>query len=174
MATEAQSRQTTKKIEQLEEENKELLSEKKQLQDELRGFVYGSPIPTFFIDKDHKIVYWNKSMEEHSGLKTEKMVGTDDHWKAFYGEKRPCMCDLLLDKSVDEITKWYAGKFKKSQLVDGGYEATSFFPSMGKNGTWLHFTAVVIRDSKDKPIGVLETLDDITEAKETLNDFISL
>ena len=134
--------------------------------------MYGSPIPTFFIDKDHKVVYWNKAIEEHSGLKAEKIIGTDQHWQAFYGEKRPCMCDLLLDKSEEEINQWYAGKYKKSQLVDGGYEATAFFPLMGKNGTWLHFTAVVVKDSKGKAVGVLETLNDITESKEVLNDFI--
>jgi len=80
---------------------------------------------------------------------------------------------LLLDKSEEEITKWYAGKFKKSQIVEGGYEATAFFPEMGTNGTWLHFTAVVMKDTKGKVIGVLETLNDITEAKEVLNEFIT-
>lgn len=164
--------QSSTKIEQLEKENKRLLSEKQELKNELRSFVYGSPVPTFFIDKDHKIVYWNKAIEEHSGLKAEELLGTDQHWRAFYAEKRPCMCDLLIDKSEEEINQWYAGKFKKSQVVDGGYEATAFFPSMGKNGTWLHFTAVVVKDSKGQTVGVLETLDDITEAKEVLNDFI--
>ena len=134
--------------------------------------MYGSPVPTFFIDKDHKVVYWNKAIEEHSGLKGEKIIGTDQHWRAFYGEKRPCMCDLMLDNTEEELNQWYAGKYRKSQLVEGGYEATAFFPSMGKKGTWLHFTAVVVKDIKGKVLGVLETLDDITESKEVLNDFI--
>jgi PAS domain-containing protein len=70
--------QTLKKIEHLEEENKQLLSEKQELKHELRSLVYGSPIPTFFIDKDHKVVYWNKAIEEHSGLKAEKIIGTEN------------------------------------------------------------------------------------------------
>jgi methyl-accepting chemotaxis protein len=157
----------------LKKKKKQLQLEKQECEHQVRSFVYGSPIPTFFIDKDHKVVYWNKAVEQHSKLKAEEIIGTDGHWKAFYEEKRPCMCDLLLDKSEEEITKWYAGKFKKSQIIEGGYEATAFFPNMGENGTWLHFTATIMKDTKGKVIGVLETLNDITEAKEVLNDFIT-
>lgn len=165
--------QNLQKLKKLEEEKKQLQLEKQECEHQVRSFVYGSPIPTFFIDKDHKVVYWNKAVEQHSKLKAEEIIGTDGHWKAFYEEKRPCMCDLLLDKSEEEITKWYAGKFKKSQIIEGGYEATAFFPNMGENGTWLHFTATIMKDTKGKVIGVLETLNDITEAKEVLNDFIT-
>jgi len=127
--------QNLQKLKKLEEEKKQLQLEKQECEHQVRSFVYGSPIPTFFIDKDHKVVYWNKAVEQHSKLKAEEIIGTDGHWKAFYEEKRPCMCDLLLDKSEEEITKWYAGKFKKSQIIEGGYEATAFFPNMGENGT---------------------------------------
>ena len=48
-------------------------------------------------------------------------------------------------------------------LVEGAYEATDFFPKMGKEGKWLFFTAAVIRDSVGSVIGVLETLEDITD-----------
>ncbi len=168
----AQTSRAPIKIQQLEEEKKQLLVETQELKHELRSLVYGSPIPTFLISKDHKVIYWNKAIEIHSGLKAEKIIGTDDHWKAFYQEKRPCMCDLMLDKTEEELDRWYVGKYKKSQIVEGGYEATAFFPSMGAKGTWLHFTAVLLKDSKGNITGVLETLDDITESKEILNDFI--
>ena len=44
------------------------------------------------------------------------------------------------------------------------YEATDFFPKMGKEGTLLYFTAVKIKESQGNFIGVLETLDNITDA----------
>ena len=50
-------------------------------------------------------------------------------------------------------------------MIDGAYEATDFFPELGKKGRWLRFTAAVIRNSKDAVIGVVETLEDITLAK---------
>ncbi len=49
--------------------------------------------------------------------------------------------------------------------MTGAYEATDFFPELGKKGRWLRFTAAVIRNSKGSVIGAVETLEDITQAK---------
>ena len=49
--------------------------------------------------------------------------------------------------------------------MEGAYEATDFFPSMGERGKWLHFTAAAIRDPDGHIIGAVETLEDITERK---------
>jgi len=147
-------------------ERKRMEEELKQSEQKLRSVVYGSPIPAFFIDKDHKVLYWNVALEKYSGLKAEDVIGTDRHWAAFYQEKRPCMADLLLDEKIEQIPLLYPGKCKKSEFVEGGYEATDFSPSKGKNGAWLHFTAVAIRDSQGSLIGALEMLEDITERKK--------
>lgn len=157
----------------IEEQNQKLLLEKNELEHEIKSLMHANPFPTFFINKDHKVVYWNRALEECSGVKAEKIIGTNNHWQAFYDNKRPCMCDLILDRTEEEINKWYAGQFKKSSKIQGAYEATSFFPSMDKKGAWLHFTAVLIKDTQGKPIGVMEILEDITESREILNDFIS-
>ncbi|MFA4823860.1 MAG: PAS domain-containing protein [Methanoregula sp.] len=126
--------------------------------------IQGSPIPQFMLDQNHKIIFWNRALEEHSGIKAEEVIGTNQHWRAFYETQRPCLADLLIDGMIDDIPKWYAGKFNKSRLVRGAYEATDFFPKMGREGTWLYFTAAIIRDAKGEVLGVLETLEDITDA----------
>ena len=132
----------------------------------LNNILQGSPIPAFVITKDHKVMYWNKALEEMSGIKTEEVMGTNQHWKAFYGEKRPCMADLLVDGEIDVIPQWYEGKYTKSKLVEGAYEATDFFPALGEGGRWLRFTAAIIRNSMGDLVGTLETLEDITERKQ--------
>jgi PAS domain S-box-containing protein len=134
-------------------------------QQSLQSIMGSSPIPAFIIGKDHLIIYWNKALEELSGIKSEEVVGTGQQWRAFYKTARPCMADLLVDKFQKEIPQWYVGKFIKSKLIDGAYEATDFFPELGKKGRWLRFTAAVIRNSKGAVIGAVETLEDITPAK---------
>ena len=129
----------------------------------LNAVLQGSPIPQFMIDKNHTIIFWNRALEEYSGIKAYDVIGTDQHWRAFYDEKRPCLADLLIDNATDEISRWYGKKSSKSRLVEGAYEATDFFPKMGKEGKWLYFTAAVIRDSVGNVIGVLETLEDVTD-----------
>jgi PAS domain S-box-containing protein len=139
----------------------------------LQAIIRGSPIPQFVIDRRHRIVYWNEALEKYSGIRAEEVIGTNQHWRAFYPHERPCMADLLVDGAVDMIPEWYGGKYSKSRLIEGAYDTTDFFPKMGKGGTWLYFTAAPIRDSDGTVIGAVETLEDITErklAEEALRD----
>jgi PAS domain S-box-containing protein len=134
----------------------------RESEQKLKATVYGSPIPQFVIDRDHRVVYWNKALEEISGRKAEEMVGTNNHWLAFYKEKRPCMCDLLVDGHTDSIPKWYGDQCRKSRIVAGAFEVTDYFPHLGDGGKWLFFTAAAIKDSNGNVIGAMETLEDVT------------
>ena len=152
--------------------NKEL-DERREIENALRasekrlqGFVHGSPIPQFVIDKDHRVISWNKALEEYSGVRAQEVLGTTDTWKALYDTARPIMADLLVDGSVDKLSEWYAGRFRPSKYVEEAFEGTDFFPQMGPGGIWLFFTASVIRDSDENIIGAMETLEDITELKQ--------
>jgi PAS domain S-box-containing protein len=149
------------------------ITERKQAQEalveseqKLKFILQGSPIPTFVIDRDHKILHWNRAMEELSGVRAEEAIGKKRPWKPFYGDmERPSMADLLLDGLVEEIPQWYPGKYKKSELIEEAYEATDFFHLLAGGGKWLHFTAATIRDSLNNIVGAVETLEDITERK---------
>jgi PAS domain S-box-containing protein len=131
----------------------------------LNSIIYGSPIPQFAIDREHRVIYWNKALEEISGIRAKEIIGTRQQWRAFYSAERPCMADLLMDGSEETIAGWYRGKWSKSKIVADAYEAEDYFPALGKDGKWLYFTAAVIKDSKGKVTGAVETLEDITERK---------
>jgi len=132
----------------------------------LAKIIDGCSIPSFVINKQHKVTYWNTAIEALSGIKREEIIGTDEQWRAFYTEKRPVMADLIVDGAhVNEIETYYPGGYEKSHLIDGAYEAEDFFPDLGRNGKWLHFTASPIRDNDGEIIGAIETLEDITERK---------
>jgi PAS domain S-box-containing protein len=135
----------------------------------LKIILRGSPISAYILDKEHKVIHWNKALEELSGMKAEKVIGTKEHWKAFYREERPCLADLLIGERIEEVPQWYPEKSKKSKWVEGAYEATDFFPALGEGGRWMQFTAATIRDSLGKIVGVIETLEDITELKQAEN-----
>jgi signal transduction histidine kinase len=135
-------------------------------EEKIRNILHGSPIPIFVIDTAHRITYWNKAMEEYTGIKASEIVRTDHHWKAFYDKKRPCIADLLVDGKVDDIDRWFSGKSRPSSLIGGAYEAIDYFPRIGLDGTWLHFTAAPVKDFQGKTIGAVETLLDITEMKK--------
>lgn len=146
----------------------------KKSEEKLKNILHGSPIPTFVIDNIHRVIYWNKALEEYSGIKSKDIVRTDRHWKPFYNEKRPCMADLLVDGKIDDIPQWYPGKYRASNLTDGAFEAIDYFPQLGQDGKWLHLTAAPIKDPQGRLIGAVETLQDITEIKNAEEQIKSL
>ena len=154
-------------IETLEDFTERKLTEQRLLESEkrLNSIFQGFSIPAFVIGKDHKVILWNRALEKLSKISAEEMTGTNKHWRAFYAKERPCMADLLVDSAAKNVSKWYSGKYRKFDPSEEAYEATDFFPDLGKKGCWLRFTAAVIRDSQGELIGAVETLEDITEQK---------
>ena len=157
-----------------------LTESEQQLQEVFQGL----PVATMVIGKDHRVLRWNRAMEELTGFDASEILGTDRHWMPFYEVQRPCMADLLVDDALALIPDWYSRKWSPSQLMDGAFEATDFFPHLGEDGKWLHLSGAGIRDSRGKLVAAIETLEDITERKRTeaaiisanqqLNDIIEL
>ena len=79
-------------------------AEKAVLQSEniLNTIIDSSPIPQFVIDKNHHVIHWNKALENLTGVRSESVLGTDRHWTAFYTSERPCIADLVVDRSDRE------------------------------------------------------------------------
>ena len=133
----------------------------------LLAIIKGSPIPQFVINQNHQVIQWNKALETYSHLPASEIMGTDLHWRAFYLEKRPCIADLVVDGVDATIGAFNPEHYERSDLVEGGYQSVDFFPMMGKEGSWLFFTAAPIRDEQGHIIGAVETLEDITERRKT-------
>ena len=142
------------------------ITERKKAEERLTNIVDGSTIPTFVINKGHKISHWNTALESLTGLRRTDVIGTDKQWAAFYPEERPVLADLIVDGAPErQLKTLYGTSYKESSLTDGAYEAESFFPSLGESGKWLFFTAAPLKDSMGAIYGAIETLQDITERK---------
>jgi PAS domain S-box-containing protein len=147
-------------------ERKRAEENSKSIRERYFAIINQSPIPQFVIDTDHRVTHWNRALEKYSGIKSEEIIGTRNQWMAFYNEERPVLADLLLDGDNTRITTWYGDSCKKSGLIDEAYESTSFIPKLGENGTWLYYTAALIRDGRGNVIGAVETLEDISRSKQ--------
>jgi len=153
------------------EQAQEALKESEQL---LYGVLEGSPIPAFVIGRNHRIIYWNKALQELTKIQAKDVIGTNQHWRAFYRQERPSLADILLDQKAEEIPHWYGDKCRKSKLIEEAYEATDFFAALGKGGKWLRFTAAVIRDPAGNLRGAVETLEDITERRRAEEELLRM
>jgi PAS domain S-box-containing protein len=131
----------------------------------LVSIIHGSPIPTFVLSKDHKIIYWNRALQTLSNIKPGEILGTNQQWRAFYKTQRLCLADLILDDKIDQIAELYSDNWRKSKLLEDAYEVTKFFPDMDEKGKWFRITSAGLRDSRGNLFGAMETLEDITEQK---------
>lgn len=132
----------------------------------LSAFFDGHPVATFAINTDHVVTHWNSACEQLLGFSAAEMVGTRDHWKAFYPQPRACLADLLVaDNIAFGENELYLGKLQRSSVIPGAYEAEDYFADIGQNGHWLHFTAAPLRDRQGRLVGAIETLCDVSERR---------
>ena len=125
-----------------------------------------SPVPTFVIDRRHVVVHWNDALARLSGIPAQEVVGTHQHWRAFYPAHRPVLADVVVDGAPEFLLqKFYRGKCKPSDICPGGWEAEDFFPSIGAGGRWLAFNASPLIDDEENVVGCVETLQDVSERK---------
>jgi PAS domain S-box-containing protein len=169
MAQKPSYEQLQKKIEALQKENTGLLRREdhfRRNQERLAQIIASIPIPTFVLDSDHVVTHYNPALENLTGIPRDEICGTRDAWKAFYGFARPTMADLIVDGAPEsQIARYYRGKYRKSPVKEGAYEAEDFFPDFGDGGRWLFFTAAPLLDSEGQVFGALETLQDTTERR---------
>ena len=121
-------------------------------------------VPQFLIDQDHRIIAWNKALEQLTGIKEEEMIGTSQHGKAFYGVKRPCLADLLADELFGDLTLW-TRTHVRSQHVLTMRRSDRFFPPYGKRGKMAACYRSPVRDSTGNVVGSVETIENLTEQK---------
>ena len=134
----------------------------------VESILEGSPIPIFVIDRNHRIILWNRACEELTGFRAGEMIGTDGQYRPFYAEKRPVIADLIVDRDVQGLEKYYGKKqVHQSSVIEGAYEASDFYETLGgRKRRHLYFLAAPIYDEKGEIIAAIETLQDVTRERE--------
>ncbi|MFC1523305.1 ATP-binding protein [Thermodesulfobacteriota bacterium] len=127
----------------------------------------------FIIDPDHKVMCWNTACEELTGIKASELLGTDKHWKAFYTNPQPCLCDYIVDGGCEPSAGHYL-IYGESTLLPGGWHAEDWFDSLGGKERYIIFDAVPIYNSQGKMIMVVQTIEDITHHKKAEEELAHL
>ena len=138
-----------------------LLEEQKEFAESL---VQNSTAPAFVLDGAHRVISWNLACEGLTGVKAADMLGTDEHWKAFYDYKRPLLADFLIDGNLEDIAQFHQN-VSKSKVIPEGVQAEGWFQAMNGGDRFVIISAAPIRNKMGELIAVIETLEDITERK---------
>ena len=122
------------------------------------------PEATFVIDKNGKVLLWNKAIEDLTGIKAEKITGKGNYEYAlpFFNSRIPTLINMVLNYN-EELTKGYSCI---ERLKDGSLIGEVFCPAIGDSGAYLWVKATPLRDMDGNIVGAIESFKDITERKK--------
>ena len=137
----------------------EALKESKQQLADIINFL---PDATLVIDREGKVIAWNRAIEEMTGIAAADMLGKGNYEYAlpFYGERRPILIDLVLKPQEEIETNYTIIERRRTVLVGEAY-----VPALRGNKAHLLGTASILRDSQGNVVGAIESIRDITERK---------
>jgi PAS domain S-box-containing protein len=138
-----------------------------------KSMIQHCAVAIFAIDTNHHIIHWNKACEELTGLKAEEVLGTHNHWKAFYEDQRPCLSDILID-GKEEILQEHYTIYGSSVLMPYSLHAEGWYAQVGGRKRYLIFDASPVFGHDHKLLAAIETLQDISELKRTEEERKSL
>ncbi|SBT09074.1 PAS:GGDEF protein [Candidatus Accumulibacter aalborgensis] len=122
-------------------------------------------VPTFVLDPSGQVIIWNHACERLTGVPAADVVGTTNHWQAFYSEPRLCLADVLAQGRIAELATLYS---EHTEPSENGYglraETWCLMPRLGCR-LYLAVDAGPIYADDGQLIAVVETLRDMTEQK---------
>ena len=146
-------------------ERKAAEEETKNAYQQLWDIVEFLPDATFVVDKDKRVIAWNRAIEKMTGVDKEDVLGKDDYEYSipFYGARCPILIDLI-DEDTDLIRQKYA-----YITVEGrNLFAETVIPNFrGGADCSLWGAATPLFDSHGNQVGGIESIRDITEYKKS-------
>lgn len=139
-------------------------NELKSLNLRLQAIIDFLPDATFVIDEEHRVIAWNRAVEEMTSVKKEKILGKGDHAYAvpFYGFARPGLVDFIGNE--DDLSTFSYEYFKRrgSSIV-----AETVLPAINdfsERNIWVTASPLYALDGRQ--IGAIESIRDITDYKK--------
>ncbi|MCX5826701.1 MAG: PAS domain S-box protein [Deltaproteobacteria bacterium] len=120
------------------------------------------PDATLAIDREGRIIAWNKAIEEMTGFKAADMLGKGDYEYAlpFYGKRRPILIDFVSNWDK-ETEKQYSFIHKFGDVL----VTETDVPFVRGQNRILSGRAVPLYDGSGQVSGAIESIRDMTERK---------
>jgi len=121
------------------------------------------PDATFVIDRERRVIAWNRAIETMTGVRKSEILGRGDFAYAvpFYGRPRPILIDLVMNDRID-LEECYDFIERKGNTVFGEVLVPNAYE--GK-GAYLWGTASPLFDVRGDIIGGIQSIRDITDRK---------
>lgn len=142
------------------EQNKKLLS----------SIINFLPDATFVIDKEKKVIIWNKAIEKMTGINAQNIIGKKNYEYSipFYGKRRPILADAVLEKDYDSPTL----KLYTNPKIEGDTISIEIYNKfIKKEGIHIWAIAKPLYDEGGRIAGAIESMRDISALKKIQKDY---
>jgi two-component system cell cycle sensor histidine kinase/response regulator CckA len=128
---------------------------------QLADIVASLPDPTFALDQDRRVIAWNRLIEEMSGVSAKDILGKswDEGGSASSMGREDPLALLLLDPAK-AVPARYTNVKREAANLSADEEVKN--PELPGKSRYLWHTAILLRDSDGKVMGVLESVRDMT------------
>lgn len=130
---------------------------------QLQDIIDFLPDATLVIDREGRVVAWNRAVEEMTGIPKEQMLGRGDHAYTlpFHGECRPALIDRALELGHLDPAGSGGAERQGHTLVSELY-----LPGINRGrGGYVWAKAAALFDREGNLTGAIESLRDISERK---------
>ena len=143
-------------------ERKRAEEEIKNSEQRLAQIINFLPDATFVIDRQSKVIAWNKAIEELTGKSAGDILGKGNYEYSlpFYSERRRLLIDLVSRRDEDQEKKYLTIK-KEGEILF----AESYNPDLRPGGVYLSSSARPLYDAHGQVMGAIEAIRDVTERK---------
>jgi PAS domain S-box-containing protein len=145
-------------------EHEKILKALRESQQQLADIIDFLPDATFVVDREMRVIAWNRAMEEMSGVPKQEIMGQGDHAYTipFYGERRLQLLDLL-DVDDRELASRYRNVIRKGNRL---YAETFANALYGGVGAYIWVTGAPLYNVEGERVGAIEAIRDITAQKQ--------
>ena len=146
------------------------ITERKLMENQLRAtnqrlldIIEFLPDATFVIDRNQKVIAWNRATEEMTGLNKKDIIGQGEYAYAipFYGYPRPMLLDLIT-VSDEDMKKHYKEVRREGESLYTEIFAPGVYSG---EGAYIWVKASPLFDTDGNRVGAIESIRDISQRK---------
>jgi PAS domain S-box-containing protein len=113
-----------------------------------------TPVPTFIIDRNHRVIQWNPACQDLTGIPAGEILGKGV-WDGFRMGQQGSLADILLNEP-GAVEKNFRESIR-SKSESGWYEVDMFLPHL-QNGRRVFMSAGALRDETGAVRGAIQTV----------------
>ena len=117
-----------------------------------------SPLPTFVINNEHRVIQWNRAIQEMTGIREEEIIGKGVH-ESVRADYQWSLADMVIEEPASIVERFSESIVGKA---DGGvFQLEMDFPAL-RGGIRAIVTTAPLLDTRDAIKGAVEIIQDVS------------